>query len=328
MGDHIMRAAVRERYGRPKDVVEIRDVPRPAPEDDHVLVRVRASSLNRADYYTVAPFLLFRKLTGGAFRAPKRHELGTDFAGVVEAVGPGVTNLVPGDEVFGARSGAFAEYVAARMLATKPPHVSFEAAGCVPAGALTALQALRDKGRLQPGQAVLINGASGAVGTFAVQIARALGAASVTAVCSARNVEQTHALGADRVIDYGQHDFTATGERYDLIVDIAATRPWRRVRRALKPGGTYVLVGSPAADPLVGPVARIARLWLASRFGGGTFAFFIASFNAADMETLRELLHDGKITPVVERSYPLEQVADALEYMGEGHARAKLVLTI
>ena len=323
-----MRAAVRERYGRPKDVVEIKEAPKPVPEDDQVLVRVRASSLNRADYYTVAPFLLFRKLTGGAFRAPKRHELGTDFAGVVEAVGAGVTNLTPGDEVFGARSGAFAEYVAARMVAKKPASVSFEQAGCVPASALTALQALRDKGRLQPGQTVLVNGASGAVGTFAVQIARALGAASVIAVCSSRNVEQARALGADRVIDYTQDDFTATGERYDLIVDIAATRPWRRVRRALNPGGTYVVVGSASANRLIGPVAKIARLWLASRFAGGRFAFFIASFNEVDLETLRELLETGKIDPVVERSYPLEQVADALEYLGEGHARAKLVVTV
>ena len=323
-----MRAAVRERYGRPKDVVEIKDVPRPVPEDDQVLVRVRATSLNRADYYTVAPFFLFRKLTGGAFRAPKRHELGTDFAGVVEAVGADVTNLAPGDEVFGARSGAFAAYVAARMVARKPPQVSFEAAACVPVSALTALQAVRDKGGLQPGQSVLVNGASGAVGPFAVQIAKALGAASVTAVCSTRNVEQARALGADRVLDYTKVDFAAAGERYDVVVDIAATRPWRKVRRALKPGGVYVLVGSPITNPLIGPLAKIGRMWLASRFGGGRFAFFIASFNEPDMETLRRLLDAGTITPVVERTYPLERVADALESMGEGHARAKLVVTV
>jgi NADPH:quinone reductase-like Zn-dependent oxidoreductase len=323
-----MRVAVRERYGRPKDIIEIKDVPKPTPEADQVLVRVRAASLNRADYYTAAPFFLARKMIGGSFGAPKTHELGTDFAGVVEAVGADAEHLAPGDEVFGARSGAFAEYVAARMVAKKPPHVSFEAAACVPVAALTALQALRDKGRLQPGQSVLVNGASGAVGPFAVQIAKALGAAEVTAVCSTRNVEQTRSLGADRVIDHTTEDFTASGERHDLIVDIAATKPWRKVRRLLRPGGTYVLVGSPSSNPVTGPLGKIGRLWLASRFGGGRFAFFIASFNEADMETLRELLDTGKITPVVERTYPLEEVAEALEYMGEGHARAKLVVTL
>jgi NADPH:quinone reductase-like Zn-dependent oxidoreductase len=328
MEGKLMRAAVRERYGRPRDVVQVKDVPRPTPADDQVLVRVRATSLNRADYYTVAPFVLFRRLSGGAFRAPKRPELGTDFAGVVESVGGAVTDLVPGQEVFGAANGAFAEYVAARMVAKKPVNVSFEEAACVPVGALTALQALRDKGGLQPGQSVLVNGASGAVGPFAVQIAKALGAARVTAVCSTRNLDQARALGADRVIDYTGEDFTAAGERYDVIVDIAATKPWRHVRRALKSGGAYVLVGSPITSRLIGPLAKTGRMWVASRFGGGRFAFFIASFNTADLETLRELLDSGELTPVVERTCPLERVADALEYMGEGHARAKLVVTL
>jgi NADPH:quinone reductase-like Zn-dependent oxidoreductase len=328
MEDHSIRAAVRERYGRPRDVVEIKDVTRPAPEDDQVLVRVRAASLNRADYYSARPFFLFRKAIGGAFRAPRTHGLGTDFAGVVEAVGAGVTAFGPGDEVFGARSGAFGEYVAARLVARKPAHVSFEAAACVPVAALTALQALRDKGELQPGQSVLVNGASGAVGPFAVQVAKALGAARVTAVCSARNVEQTRALGADHVIDYTQQDFTTSGERYDVVVDIAATKPWRRLRRALQPGGRYVLVGAPGGGPLLGPAAKLGRLWLAGRLGGGRLVFFVTSFNEADLETVRELLDSGTIAPVVERAYPLEQAADALEYLGEGHARAKLVLTV
>jgi NADPH:quinone reductase-like Zn-dependent oxidoreductase len=323
-----MRAAVRERYGRPRDVVHIREVRKPAPEADQVLVRVRATSVNRADYYTVAPFLLFRKLAGGGFRAPRTHELGGDFSGVVEEVGGEVAGLAPGDEVFGSRSGAFGEYVAARMLVPKPANVSFEGAACLPVAGVTALQALRDRGRLQPGQSVLVNGASGAVGPFAVQIAKALGAAFVTAVCSARNVAQTRGLGADRVLDYAHEDFTATGERYDLIVDTAATKPWRDVRRALTPGGTYVLVGSPIVSALCGPLPKIGWMFLASRFGGGRFAFFVASFAKRDLETLRELVATGKVRPVIERAYRFAEIAAALEHVGAGHARAKVVVTL
>jgi NADPH:quinone reductase-like Zn-dependent oxidoreductase len=324
-----MRAAVRERYGAPREIIEFRQVPRPTLEDDQVLVRVRATSINRADYYTAAaPMLLLRKMVGGAFRKPKRLELGGDFAGVVEAVGKDIADFEPGDEVFGSRSGAFGEFVAARMIAKKPANVSFEEAATFGGSALTALQALRDKGKLGAGQSVLINGASGAVGPFAVQIAKTLGAGKVTAVCSTRNVEQSRGLGADRVIDYTKDDFTKSGERYDLIVDIAATKSWRQIRRALKPRGRYVLVGSPVFSRLTGPLGKTGRLWLASRFTGGTFIFFIASFNKPDMETLRELLASGEVRPVIERVYPFAQLADALEYMGEGHARAKLVVTV
>jgi NADPH:quinone reductase-like Zn-dependent oxidoreductase len=324
-----MRAAVRERYGAPREIVEFKQVPKPTLEDDQVLVRVRATSINRADYYTTAaPMLLLRKMVGGAFRKPKRFELGGDFAGVVEAVGPDVTGFAAGDEVFGSRSGAFGEYVAARMIAKKPANVSFEEAATFGGSALTALQAVRDKGKLEPGQSVLINGASGAVGPFAVQIAKALGAGKVTAVCSTRNVEQSRGLGADRVIDYTREDFTKSGERYDLIVDIAATKSWRQIRRALKPHGRYVIVGSPVFSRFTGPLGKIGRLWLASRFTGRAFVFFVASFTKADMETLRELLASGKVKPVIERVYPFAQLVDALEYMGEGHARAKLVVTV
>jgi NADPH:quinone reductase-like Zn-dependent oxidoreductase len=329
VGPETMRAAVRERYGAPREIIEFKQVPKPTLEDDQVLVRVRATSLNRSDYYTAtAPILLFRKMVGGSFRRPKTFALGGDFAGVVEAVGKDVTDFEPGDEVFGARTGAFSEYVAARMIAKKPANVSFEEAATFGGSALTALQALRDKGKLQPGQSVLSNGASGAIGPFAVQMAKALGAGKVTAVCSTRNVEQTRELGVDRVIDYTQDDWTKSGERYDLIVDVAATKPWRRIIRALKPDGTYVLVGSPITNPITGPLGKIGRLVVASRFTRRKFVFFIASFNKPDMEVLRELLASGKVKPVIERVYPFAQLVDALEYMGEGHARAKLVVTV
>jgi NADPH:quinone reductase-like Zn-dependent oxidoreductase len=324
-----MRAAVRHRWGTPEEVVAIEDVPKPEIAADQVLVRVRASSINRGDYYTcAAPGILLRPMIGGFLR-PKAPALGGDFAGIVEAVGTDVSEFEPGDAVFGSRTGAFAEYVAARMVAHKPEDVSFEQAACVPVSALTALQALRDHGALQPGQSVLVNGASGSVGPFAVQIAKALGAAKVTAVCSTRNVEQSRALGADRVIDYTEDDFTKSGERFDVIVDIGGTTPWRRIRRVLAPNGTLVIVGSQKkASALIGPLGHIGRTWLASRFGKQKAVFFVAKFNKPDMEVLRELLESRKIEPVIERVYPFAEIADALAYMGEGHARAKLVIAM
>jgi NADPH:quinone reductase-like Zn-dependent oxidoreductase len=324
-----MLAAVRRRYGAPEEVVELTRVPKPEPADDQVLVRVRATSINRADYYsTAAPMILLRPMMGGFLR-PKSQLIGGDFAGVVEAVGKDVTGFEPGDEVFGSRTGAFAEYVAARMLARKPASVTFEEAAAVSVSALTALQALRDHGALRPGQDVLVNGASGAVGTFAVQVAKALGAGTVTAVCGTRNVEQARELGADRVIDYTKDDFTESGERYDVIVDIAGSASWRRIRRVLEPNGRLIMVGAQASgNPLIGPLGHIFRTWLASRFGSRTAVFCIAKFNHPDMEVLRELLESGKVRPAVERVYPFAQIAEALTAMGEGHARAKLVVTL
>jgi len=324
-----MRAAVRTRWGKPEEVIRLADVPTPQLADDGVLVRIRAASVNRADYYAVAsPALLLRPMLGGLLR-PKTEAIGGDFAGVVEAVGSDVAGFEPGDEVFGARTGAFAEYVCARMVARKPANVSFEEAAAVPTGGLTALQAIRDHGRLEPGQRVLVNGASGAVGTFAVQIAKALGAGHVAAVCSTRNVEQTRALGADRVIDYTADDFTRAGERYDLIVDVAGNRSWPELQRVLEPDATVVLVGVPLSrNRVLGPLGAIAGRWVTSRRGSPRNIFFVAKFNRPDLDTLGELLASGQIHAVIERAYPLAEVADALRVMGEGHARAKLVVTV
>jgi NADPH:quinone reductase-like Zn-dependent oxidoreductase len=322
-----MLAAVRTRWGAPEQVVELKQVPMPEIGDDQVLVRVRATSINRSDYYSVAAPVFLRPMMGG-FLKPRSPEIGGDFAGLVEAVGKDVPDLRPGDAVFGSRTGAFAEYVAARMLARKPENVTFEEAAAVPVSALTALQALRDHGGLEAGQSVLVNGASGAVGTFAIQVAKALGAGTVTAVCRTRNVEQAQQLGADRVIDYTQEDFTNAGERYDVIVDIAGGKSWRSIRRALRPSGTLVIVGSQGGGGMIGPLPHIGRMWLASRVGRQKAVFFIASFNLPDMDVLRELLESGKVKPVIERVYPFTQIAEALAAMGEGHSRAKLVVTV
>jgi NADPH:quinone reductase-like Zn-dependent oxidoreductase len=324
-----MRAAVRSRWGAPTDVVEIDDVAKPELEDDTVLVRVKAVSINRADYYMIsAPGILLRPMIGG-FRKPKTRGIGTDFAGVVEAVGKSVTGFRPGDEVFGGKTPAFCEFVASRMFVHKPANVSFEEAATVPVSGLTALQALRDHGKLRPGQSVLVNGASGAVGTFAVQIAKALDAGSVTAVCSTRNVEQAHTLGADHVIDYTKQDFTRTGDRYDVIVDIGGTHPWRALRRSLHEDGRLVMIGSQKrGSRLIGPLGYVARTWLASKPSKQTATFFIAKFNKPDLELLRDLLESGKVKPAIEHVYPFAQIADALQYMGDGHSRAKLVVTL
>jgi NADPH:quinone reductase-like Zn-dependent oxidoreductase len=322
-----MRALVHRRYGTP-DVLHLEEIERPLLVDDGVLVRVRASSVNRADWYAVAGRpLLVRPMLGG-IRRPKSPVVGTDFAGIVEAVGKDEKDFEVGEEVFGGRSGAFAQYVCVRKgIARKPSTMSYEEAAAVPVAALTALQALRDKGGLQAGQSVLINGSSGGVGTYAVQIAKALGA-HVTAVCSPRNVETSRTLGADRVIDYTREDFTTTGERYDLMVDVAGTKSWRACKRVLKPGATLVMVGAPSTTPILGPLGHTAAVWLASRFGKRKAVFFVAQFNREDMDVLRELAEAGKLRSVVDRTYPLAEAPDALRAMGEGHVQGKLVITI
>ena len=324
-----MKAAISERYGAPARVVEIRELETPEPGPDEVLVRVRAASVNIADWYGVVGRPWVGRVSTGA-RRPKESRLGVDYAGVVEAVGADVTDFGPGDEVFGGRTGAYAEYVVAktdRAIARKPADVSFEVAAAVPIAAVTALQALRDHGGFEPGQKVLIHGASGGVGTYAVQIAKALDAV-VTAVCSARNVEIAKSLGADRVVDYTQVDFTRSGDRYDLLVDIAGTRSFRALRRAMNPGATLVVVGGPRANRPFGPLGHVIGCKLASILTRQQVRFFIAKLDKEGMETLRELLEAGKLTSVVDSVYPLDRLADALDHMGHGHPSGKIVVTV
>jgi NADPH:quinone reductase-like Zn-dependent oxidoreductase len=320
-----MKAIVHEKYGSP-DVLELREVEKPVPKEDEVLVRVCASSVNPAEWYAMTGLVIARM--GAGWLKPKNTRLGADFAGVVEATGSGVTDFKVGDEVFGGRSGAFAEYVCVRKaIARKPANVTFEQAAAVPTAAITALQGLRDYGKVQPGQHVLINGASGGVGTFTVQIAKAFGA-EVTAVCSTRNVDMVRSLGADRVIDYTQEDFTQSGQRYDLVMDIAGSRSWSAYKQILKPEATFVIVGAPKGNRVLGPLAHIIKLRLAALRASQKLVFFIAQFNREDMIVLQELMESGKMKPVIDRTHPLGETAEALRYLGTGHARAKVVITM
>lgn len=322
-----MRAVVHHRYGSP-DVLELVELERPTPADDEVLVRVRATSVNATEWYSLVSIPLMRVQMG--LRRPKDPRLGADFAGVVEAVGSARTDFAPGDEVYGGRNGAFAEYVCVKdAIAPKPTNLSFEQAAAVPIAGITALQALRDHGRLQPGESVLVNGASGGVGTFTVQIAKALGAGHVTAVCSTQNVEQARSLGADRVIDYTRDDFTREeAGMHDVLLDVAGGRSYASIRRVLKPGGRFVMVGAPRGGRLLGPLAHLAKMKLASLGRSPKAAFFIAKLTRADLLVLNEMLEAGTVTPVIEKTYPLSEIADAMSHLGEGHARAKIVVTV
>jgi NADPH:quinone reductase-like Zn-dependent oxidoreductase len=325
-----MKAIVHESYGTP-DVLRLEEVERPAVPDDGVLVHVRACSLNAGDWYAVTgiPYVA-RGMMGGLLK-PKSRSVGVDFAGTVEAVGSAVPDFRPGDEVFGGRTGAWAEYVCVRhdrAVAGKPANVSFEQAAAVPVAAITALQGLRDHGQLRSGQKVLINGASGGVGTFAVQIAKAFGA-DVTGVCSTRNVEVVRALGADRVIDYTQEDFTRTGVRYDLLLDVAGSRSWAACRRVLEKNGTYVGVGAPKGNPWLGPLGHIAGVRLASvRASQRVILLFIAKLNRVDLEVLAQLIESGKVAPAIDRQYMLNELPEALRYLGAGHTQGKVVITV
>ena len=323
-----MKAIVRERYGSP-DVLKLRDIDRPVIDDDGVLVRVRAASINAYDWHMMRGSPSLVRLMAG-LRKPKSTAMGVDLAGEVEAVGKNVTEFRPGDEVFGQRVGALAEYVcgsAKSFLVPKPAGLTFEQAAAVPMAASTALQGLRDKGQIKPSQRVLINGASGGVGTFAVQIAKAFGA-HVTAVCSTRNVDQALSLGADEVIDYTREDFTRGGRKYDVILDVASSGSLSSRRRALEPNGTLVGVGAANNDGTASIVAGLLETAVLSRFGNQKMPFFLAKNSKEDLLVLKELIEAGKVRPVIDRTYPLNQTAEAIRYLETGHARAKVVITV
>ncbi len=326
-----MKAAYHDRYGGP-EVVEIREVDRPTPSDDQVLVRVRAASVNRADLDSLKPKPGFMRLFTGV-RAPRSHEVGIDAAGMVEAVGPGVTRFKPGDEVMtdlfaGARFGAFAEYVCAQAKAFEPipAGMSFEESATLPHSAVLALQGmrLRDGRTFKPGNRVLIDGASGNVGPFAVQIAKAMGA-EVTGVASGGKLDFVRSLGADHVIDYETVDYTKAGERYDWIVAVDAHFPIRAVRRALKPNGVYLTMGGDTGTIF----AALGGSLLMSRFGDRWSGLLIwwKPMHRPDIDTLKELIAAGKLKPVIDRRYPLDQVVEALRWVEDGHARGKVVIT-
>ena len=318
-----MKAIVYHRYGSP-DVVECAEIEKPSPGDDEVLIRVRAASVNPLDWHLLRgdPFLV--RLMAG-LRKPKVAGLGVDMAGVVEAVGKNVTQFEPGDEVFGSCRGAFAEYACASpsALAVKPAGVTFEQAAAMPVAACTALQTLRNKGRLRAGQKVLINGAGGGVGTFAVQIAKLLGA-EVTGVCSTHNVEMVRSIGADHVIDYTRDDFTQSAQRYDLIVDCAGNHSLSALRRVLSPNGMYVMVGGSTRGWLRRLVAALVR----SLFSSRKLTMVMAKKSKDDLAFLGELMTSGKLESVIGRRYPLTEAAEAIRYLGQGHAGGKVIIEV
>jgi len=321
-----MKAIVREKYGSP-DVLELREVEKPIPKDNEVLVQVLAASVNYIDWQVLTGESFFIRLTTGGIINPKHKILGDDLAGRVEAVGRSVKQFQPGDEVFGiSDGGAFAEYRCApeEHLVLKPANISFEEAAAIPSAAIPALLALRDKGQIQPGQKVLINGASGGVGTFAVQIAKSFGA-EVTGVCSTSKMDMVRSIGADHVIDYTKEDFTQKEQRYDLILAAGGYSSISDYKRALSPEGIYVFVGGSMAQffqaMLLGP--------LASMTGSKKLGFLVVTkINKEDFVYLIELFEAGKVVPVIDRRYPLSEVAEALRYYGAGHARGKVVITV
>jgi NADPH:quinone reductase-like Zn-dependent oxidoreductase len=323
-----MKAIVCTKYG-PPDALQFKEVAKPVPGDDEVLIKIHAASVNAYDWHLLTADFFLVRLMGGGLLKPKNPRPGEDVAGSVEAVGRNVRQFRPGDEVFGdlceCGRGGFAEYVCARenALVLKPANVTFEQAAAVPMAAVTALHGLRDVGQVQSGQKVLVNGASGGVGTFAVQIAKAFGA-EVTAVCSTRNLEQARKLGADHVIDYTQEDFTRSGRRYDLIFAANGYHPLSAYKRVLSPKGKYVMSGG--SLPQIMQAMLLGR-WL-SQTGGKKMAGLSSRPNQKDLVFIKGLIEAGKVVPVIDRRYPLSDIADALRYFGEGHARGKVVITV
>lgn len=320
-----MKAIIINTYGSSDDL-EFKDIPKPALDDNRVLVRVCAASLNPMDYKMLDGHPLLRLI--GGLRKPRSNRVGSDVAGHVEAVGRNVTQFQPGDEVFGGGRGAFAEYThhLEASLVHKPTTLTFEQAAALPVAGLSALQGLRDKGKIQPDQRVLINGAAGGVGTFAVQIAKAYGA-HVTGVCSTRNVTMVRSLGADQVIDYTREDFTQGEQRYDLILDCVGTRSLLQCRRALAAKGTLVMIGA-SPKRMVHALLRVLQGVVLSQFSGQKMIPFLAQHKQDDLLVLKELVEAGKIIPVIDRTYPLSSTAEAMRYLEAGHARGKVVISI
>jgi NADPH:quinone reductase-like Zn-dependent oxidoreductase len=327
-----MKAIAHDRYGPPQDVLALRDVDTPALQRDRVLVRVHATSVNPADWHLVRGEPSIARLQWG-LRAPKNTVPGCDLAGQVEAVGENITSLQPGDEVYGSPFmrgfGAHGELasVPGDVLAAKPANQSFEEAATVPVAGLTALQGLRDHGQAAAGRRVLIVGASGGVGTFAVQIAKSLGA-EVTGVCSTKNVDLVRSLGADHVIDYTREDFTQGGQRYDFIFQLAGTGSASECRRALTPKGTLVLSSGESSGGVIGPLGRVFRARALAPFVSQTMTSFTVSPNRADLEALKELIEAGEVSPVIDRRYSLAEVPEAIAYLEQGHARGKVVISV
>src|SRR6266566_1237768 len=325
-----MKAIVYCDYGLKN--LKLENIEKPTPNDDQLLVRVRAASVNPYDWHFVEGTPKIMRAMGVGLRKPKDTRLGVDFAGTVETVGKNVTQFKPGDEVFGGRGGAFAEYVcprANRAVALKPANVTFEQAASVNIAGITALQAIRDKGKVQAGQKVLINGASGGVGTFAVQLAKSFGA-DVTGVCSTRNVDLVKSLGADHVIDYTKEDFAKGAERYDAILDNVPNHSLSECRRVLNPNGKYVLIGGggPNDSRWIGPFGRIIKTMVLSPFINQKMGMMMADANHDDLTILADMMQSGKLKPVIDRTYKLSEVPAAIAYLEEGHARGKVIITV
>jgi NADPH:quinone reductase-like Zn-dependent oxidoreductase len=322
-----MKAAIYTEYGSP-DVVRVTDVEKPIPKDSEVLIKVCTASVNPMDWHFMRGMPYFLRIAAG-LRKPKDQRLGTDVAGEVEMAGKNVIRFKPGDEVFGVCRGAFAEYACASesKLILKPANVTFEQAASAPVAAFTALQGLRDKGHIQPGQTVLINGAAGGVGTFTVQIARSFGA-EVTGVCSTRNLDMIRSIGAAHVIDYTSEDFTKSGQRYNLIFDCVGNHSLSACRRALNPKGIYIGVGGSTGRWMIGTFARAITMPMLSRVQSQKVVMILANPNKEDLTMIGEFMNIGKVRPVIDRRYALAEVPDAIRYLEEGHARGKVVIIL